>query len=93
MRVAYAVLGALLLLCLLPVLVAMAAILIARAAGCIPDGGAFATCRILGVDWAEALTTSVTLHWLGLVTLPVAAVLAACLLLLVVIDLLRRLRG
>ena len=92
MRVAYAVLGALLLLCLLPVLVAVAAILLARAAGCIPDGGAFATCRIFGVDWAEALTTSLTLHWLGLVTLPFAALLAVLLLLIALVDLLRRLR-
>lgn len=92
MRVAYAVLGVLLLLCLLPVLVAVAAILIARAAGCIPEGTVFATCRILGIDWAEALTTSITLHWLGLVTLPIAALLAALLLLLGLFDLLRRLR-
>ena len=92
MRVAYAVLGSLLLLCLLPILVAVAAILIARAAGCIPDGGVFDTCRILGTDWADALTTSITLHWLGLITLPFAAVLAVLLLLLALFDLLRRLR-
>ena len=90
MRVAYAVLGALLLLCLLPILVAMAAILVARAAGCVPDGMAFATCQILGTDWSEALTTSLTLHWLGLITLPIAAVLAVLLVLLGLIDLLRR---
>ncbi len=92
MRVAYAVLGALLLLCLLPVLLAVAAVLLARAAGCIPDGGTFDTCRLLGVDWAEALTTSLTLHWLGLVTLPIAAALAVLLLFLALVDLLRRLR-
>lgn len=90
MRVAYVVLGALILLCLLPVLLAVAAILIARAAGCIPEGATFDTCRILGTDWADALTTSITLHWLGLVTLPISAVLAALLLLLGLIDLLRR---
>ncbi|PLL10992.1 hypothetical protein C0V75_16945 [Tabrizicola sp. TH137] len=91
MRVAYLVLGVLLLLCLLPVLLAAAAVLIARAAGCIPEGMTFTTCRILGTDWAEALTTSLTLHWLGLFTLPIAAALAALLLLLALIDLLRRL--
>ena len=92
MRVAYAVLGALLLLCLLPVLVAVAAIGIARVAGCIPEGAVFSTCRIFGADWADALTTSVTLHWLGIVTLPIAAAVAVLLLLLALVDLIRRLR-
>lgn len=91
MRVAYAILGALLLLCLSPLLIAAAAVLIARAAGCIPDGGAFTTCRIMGADWADALSTSITLHWLGLVTLPFAAVLAVLLLLLTLVALVRRL--
>lgn len=93
MRKAYAVLGALLLLCLLPLLIAVAALLIARAAGCLPQFGTFATCRIMGGDWAEALTTSLSLYWLGLATLPVAALLAVLLLLLTLFALLRRWRG
>ena len=82
MRAAFAVLGALVLLCLSPLLIAAAMLLFVRAAGCIPASHAFATCRILGTDGAGALTGSLTLQWLGQVILPVAAVLAACLLLL-----------
>jgi hypothetical protein len=92
MRVAYLVLASLLILCLLPVLVALAASLLAGPMGCTTDGGGLSSCTFLGTDWSEALTLATMLHWLGLVTLPLAALLTVLLLLLALVDLIRRLR-
>ena len=92
MRVAYASLGVLLLLCLAPLLVALAASFLAGPLGCDYIGAEFRNCLLFGVDLSDSLTTAVTLHWLGLVTLPIAALVVVVLLLLGLIDLLRRLR-
>jgi hypothetical protein len=92
MRAAYVVLSALLFLCLLPVLVALAAFALAGPMGCTSDGPGFATCTLFGTDWSDAMTTATTLHWLGLVTLPFAALFALALLLLALVHLIRTLR-
>jgi hypothetical protein len=92
MRVAYLVLGSLLFLCLLPVLVALAALALARGMGCMTDGGGFTPCMVFGTGLSDTLTTAMTLHWLGLVTLPFAALCAVALLLLAFVHLIRYLR-
>lgn len=92
MRTAYVVLSVLLLLCLLPVLAALAAFALAGPMGCTADGPAFTGCTFLGTDWSDALTTAAMLHWLGLVTLPLAALLALALLLLAAVHLIKALR-
>lgn len=92
MRVAYLVLASLLLLCLLPVLVALVATFLPGPLGCTSFGSEFANCTFLGTDWSEVLTMATMLHWLGIVTLPLAALLAVILLLLAIVDLIRRRR-
>lgn len=92
MRVAYLVLGSLLMLCLLPVLVAVMALALAGPMGCDSDGPGFRDCRLFGTDWSDAMTGATMLHWFGLVTLPIAAVLAVLLILLALFDVARRLR-
>ena len=92
MRITYLILGGLLFLCLLPVLAALAAYALAGPLGCQGDGPALSGCILFGTDWSDALTTAATLHWFGLVTLPLAALLVILLLLLALFDLIRRLR-
>jgi len=92
MRIAYLVLGSLLLLCLLPVLVALAALALAGPLGCAADGGGFTGCALFGTDLSGAMTTAATLHWFGLVTLPLAALTLAALLLLGAVHLIRNAR-
>ena len=92
MRITIIVLSVLLFLCLLPVALALAAALLAGPMGCSSDGGALANCMVLGSDWSDAMTTATTLHWFGLITLPLAALFALALLLLGIIHLIRRLR-
>lgn len=92
MRAAYIVLSALLFLCLLPVLVALAALALAGPMGCTSDYPSFENCIRFGIDWSDTLTTATTLHWLGLVTLPFAALFALALLLLALVHLIRTLR-
>ncbi len=92
MRVALIVLSALLLLCLLPLILALGAGALSGPLGCDRIAAAFRNCSLFGTDVSDALTTAVTLHWLGLVTLPVALVLAVLLALLGGVQLIRRLR-
>ena len=91
MRIAYILLASLLFLCLLPVLLALAAGAMSGPLGCDYLAAAFRNCTLLGSDVSDILTTTVNLHWLGLITLPVAALLALALVLLALIHLLRRL--
>jgi len=89
MRIAYLVLGSLLFLCLLPVLVALAALGLAGPLGCAADGAGFTGCTLFGTDISDAMATAATLHWFGLITLPLAALVVAVLLLLGAIHLIR----
>jgi len=92
MRAAYLVLSSLLFLCLLPVLVAFAALALTGPLGCTSDGPALANCTAFGTDWSGAMNTATMLHWLGIVTLPFAALFALALLLLSLVHLIRILR-
>ncbi|NBE06271.1 hypothetical protein [Paragemmobacter ruber] len=92
MRLAFIVLAVLLLLCLLPLIVALGAGLLAGPLGCDTIAAAFRNCTLLGADVSDALTTAVALHWLGLLTLPCAALIVALMALLGAVQLLRRLR-
>ncbi|NGQ89909.1 hypothetical protein G5V65_03295 [Rhodobacter sp. HX-7-19] len=92
MRTAYIVLGSLLFLCLLPVLVALAALALTGPMGCTSDGPALSNCTLFGTDWSGAMTMATMLHWLGIVTLPFAALFALTLLLLALVHLIRTLR-
>ncbi|MEZ5754544.1 MAG: hypothetical protein R3D90_10090 [Paracoccaceae bacterium] len=92
MRTACIVLGSLLFLCLLPVLAAFAALALTGPMGCETDGSAFTNCTLFGSDWSDALTAATMLHWLGIVTLPFAALFALALLLLALVHLIRTLR-
>lgn len=92
MRVALIVLGILLVLCLLPLIVALGAGALSGPLGCDYVAAAFRNCTLMGADVSDAMTTAVTLHWLGLITLPLAALIAAALLLLAAVQLIRRLR-
>jgi hypothetical protein len=92
MRVAFLVLLFLLVLCLLPLIVALVAGSLSGPLGCEYIAAAFRNCALFGADVSDAMTMAVSLHWLGLITLPCAAVIAAALLLLGFINLIRRLR-
>lgn len=92
MRAAYLVLGSLLFLCLLPVLVALAAAMLATPLGCETNGPALSGCTLFGTDISDTLTAATMLHWLGIATLPFAALFALALLLLAFVHLIRYLR-
>lgn len=69
----YIVLGGVLIICLLPVASPFVAVLVANLAGCALDEGSAHTCMIFGTDWAETLYFLFVVGWLGLATLPIAA--------------------
>lgn len=92
MRVPVVVLLALLALCLLPLIVALAAGSLSGPLGCDYIAAAFRNCTLFGADVSDAMTTAVSLHWLGLITLPCAVAIAVALLLLGLIHLIRRAR-
>lgn len=79
--------------CLAPLGAVMAASAIAEQAGCRLDEGSVHSCMISGTDWGDALYTAFVSGWFMLVTLPVAALAALVLLVLVLIDALRRFRA
>ena len=89
MRIVVIVLSILLFLCLLPVLLALAALSLADPLGCTSDGPALTGCTAFGIDLSDAMTTATMLHWLGLITLPLAALFALALILLALVHLLR----
>ena len=92
MRVVVLVLITLLVICLLPLIVALAAGSLSGPLGCDYIAAAFRNCTLFGADVSDAMTMAVSLHWLGLITLPCAVVIALALLLLGLINLIRRLR-
>jgi hypothetical protein len=92
MRVAFIVLSTLLLLCLLPLIVALGAGFLSGPLGCDYIAAEFRNCTLLGADVSDVLTSAVALHWLGLLTLPCAVVIAGLLALLGGVHLIRRLR-
>ncbi len=88
-RATYLILGAALLLSLLPVLSTLAASVTANALGCALDEGSIHPCPAFGADLGGALYTAAMLGWLGLVTLPFAALAALLISLLALFDLIR----
>lgn len=92
MRLAFFILTTCLALCLLPLIVALLAGSLSGPFGCEYIAAAFRNCMVFGADVSDAMTTAVTLHWLGLITLPFAALIALALLLLGVVHFIRRLR-
>jgi hypothetical protein len=92
MRVAFVALSVLLFICLLPLIVALAAGSLSGPLGCDHIAAAFHNCTLLGADVSDAMTTAVSLHWLGLITLPCAALIAVALLILGTVHIIRSLR-
>lgn len=90
-RAAYVILAGILGICLLPVLSALVAITIADMAGCALNEGSVNPCQIMGGDWGDVLYFGMMMAWLGLATLPFAALAALGLAVLGLYDLLRRL--
>ncbi len=82
----------LLFLGLLPLLLALLSYAVSTAAGCVIEAGGVVQCEILGLDVGEALGIGIMLHWVGLITLPLAALALVFLLLLALVDLIRHLR-
>lgn len=88
-RAAYIVLACIIGLCLLPVLAPFAAYTIASLAGCQLDEGSIHPCTAFGTDIGGALYTTAMFGWLGLATLPFAALAALLISLLALSDLIR----
>ncbi len=88
-RAAYIILAIILFLCLLPVFSVLLAGTAASLAGCDLDEGSIHACIIAGVDWGETLYTLAMAGWLGLMTLPFAALAALLISLLALFDLIR----
>ncbi len=93
MRTAAVILVVVVLACLAPLGAVMAASAIAEQAGCRLDEGSVHACIIWGADWGGALYTAFVSGWFMLLTLPVAALAALALVMLVLIDALRRFRA
>ena len=93
MRLTFRVLITLLVICLLPLIVALVAGFLSGPLGCDDIAAALRNCTLFGADVSDAITTAVSLRWLGLITLPCAALSAVALLLLGAVHIIRRLRG
>lgn len=88
-RAAYLLLAAIIAVCLLPVVSTLAAYATASALGCQLDEGSIHPCTAFGTDIGGALYTTAMLGWLGLATLPFAALAALLISLLALSDLIR----
>jgi hypothetical protein len=89
-KLALILLLALLGLGLAPVIIALVGMGLAGALGCDPGGAG--PCLHFGMDLGPMLQTMVMLHWLGLISLPLAALACLGLLLLGLIHLITRRR-
>jgi hypothetical protein len=76
-RVLWLLLPLIILFALAPVLSAFIASAIASAAGCTLSGAGSEPCLIGGADWGATLSFMFTLHWFGLITLPLGAMALA----------------
>jgi hypothetical protein len=76
--------------CLLPVLGILISIGIAQANGCTLHEGFANPCVVLGVDLGGLLYGMSVMGWLGLVTLPIAALTAAIWIIAEIVAYLRR---
>ncbi|MFY9639963.1 MAG: hypothetical protein WCD20_06450 [Rhodomicrobium sp.] len=77
MRIFRTLAGLLILLCLLPPMVLLAATLIARSVGCEINPDAPSTCRIIGWDFGDFLYAMTHFGWYAVETLPILAALLA----------------
>ena len=77
---------------LIPIFAVLAATLIAGIAGCDVNEGSANTCILLGADIGGTLYTMFVMGWLGLISLPIAALGAVGLLILGLISLIQKLR-
>ncbi len=88
MKIAMILLSIVLGVCLLPVIIPLFVIVFSNLIGCAPDGGT--ACMVGGVNLQEWLYVGVMIAWLGLITLPFAALAALALLVLLAVYLVRR---
>ncbi|MGO9543497.1 MAG: hypothetical protein ACLPPF_01690 [Rhodomicrobium sp.] len=77
MRIFRTLAGLLILLCLLPPLVLLAASLIARWAGCQLDPDVEVACQVLGGNYGDILYAMTHFGWHAVETVPILAVLLA----------------
>lgn len=92
MRIAALIFATLIFVGLLPVFSVLIAGITANAAGCALDEGSVHACVILGTDLGPLLYTMGVLGWLGLITLPIAALGALGLIITGIIATIQRLR-
>lgn len=90
MKIIYTVLGIALLTCLLPLLLPLTASFVAHLAGCELDTGSTSACVIAGMDFGETLYFAFMLHWLGIMTMPFAALIMVLLAITGMADVARR---
>ena len=90
-RIALYICLAALLIGLAPLISALSAGLIANTFGCDLDEGSIHACMALGADIGPTLSTMFVLGWLGLLTLPIAALGALGLLILGLIAIIQKL--
>ncbi len=93
MRWLYAIAWLLLLAGAAPFLSMLAAVGIASLAGCSVNEGLITPCLIGGVDFGETLAMMSTMAWLIFITWPLGAAGLALLTALLLVNLIRRLRG
>ncbi len=80
----------LILLCLVPPLVLLAATLIARASSCEADPDVPSACQIIGVDFGDILYAMTHFGWYAVETLPILAALLVTWMLIEIVRLLGR---
>lgn len=88
-RAIYIGLSLALVLCLVPVGLTAWAAIFADRHGCELNEGGIHPCIVDGTDWGETLYVAATMGWFGIITLPFAALAAAGLVLLALVDFLR----
>ncbi len=79
-----------LLICALPIVLAFAATVIGGLLGCSVNEGGSPTCLFMGIDISGVLTNLFIMHWFGMITLPIAALLVVVWILVEIVNLIRR---
>ena len=79
-------------ICLLPVAAVVWSSWFAERHGCVLNEAGAHPCIVDGTDWGDTLATAFVSGWFGLITLPVAALVAITLAVTLVIRLMRRRR-
>lgn len=90
MKFVRAVVAAGLVVLLAPLAFPLVALAIAAAGGCRLNEGNMHPCVILGIDWGEVLYGMFVTGWLGLITLPIAMIVALGWLVMELVLFLRR---